>query len=51
MKICSIDALGKGLGLPVCKLIGGMARTSVTAYATGAYNTRNPEADLEFRPR
>ncbi len=47
LNIAMLDALGKGLGLPVCKLIGGKARDKVTAYATGAYNTRRPEADLE----
>ena len=47
LNIAMLDALGKGLGLPVCKLIGGKARDKVTAYAPGAYNTRRPEADLE----
>ena len=47
LNIAMLDALGKGLGLPVCKLIGGMARREVAAYATGAYITRKPEADLD----
>ncbi len=47
LNIAMLDALGKALGLPVCKLIGGKARSEVTAYATGAYITRRPEADLE----
>jgi D-galactarolactone cycloisomerase len=46
LNIAMLDALGKSLGVPVCKLIGGMARSQVVAYATGAYNTRQPEADL-----
>lgn len=41
------DALGKGLGLPVHKLIGGKARNKLTAYASNGYVTRNPQADLE----
>lgn len=42
LNIAMLDALGKGLGLPVCKLIGGMARREVTAYATGGYVTAQP---------
>lgn len=47
LNIAMLDALGKGLGLPVCKLIGGMARREVTAYATGGYITRHPESEFE----
>ena len=43
LNIAMLDALGKGLGLPVCKLIGGMARREVTAYATGGYMTPKRE--------
>lgn len=46
LNIAMLDAMGKTLGLPVCKLIGGMARREVTAYATGVYITAEPEADL-----
>lgn len=45
LNIAMLDALGKGLGLPVCKLIGGMARREVSAYATGGHFTRR-ETDL-----
>jgi len=47
LNIAMLDALGKGLGLPVCKLIGGMARCEVTGYATGGYLTHNAERDFE----
>lgn len=47
LNIAMLDALGKSRGLPVCKLIGGMARREVTGYATGGYITRNPEADFQ----
>lgn len=47
LNIAMLDALGKGLGLPVCKLIGGMARREVTGYATGGYLTHNAERDFE----
>lgn len=45
LNIAMLDALGKGLGLPVCKLIGGMARREVAAYATGGHFTQR-ETDL-----
>lgn len=47
LNIAMLDALGKGLGLPVCKLISGMVRREVLVYATGGHFTRNSEADLE----
>ena len=31
------DLLGKQLGVPVCKLLGGAFRDSVKVYATGCY--------------
>jgi D-galactarolactone cycloisomerase len=46
LNIAMLDALGKALGVPVCKLIGGTARTEVKAYATGVYITEQPERDL-----
>lgn len=39
LNIAMLDALGKGLGLPVCRLIGGMARREVAVYATGGHIT------------
>lgn len=47
LNIAMLDALGKALNLPVCRLIGGMARTEVTAYATGGYLTRGPASRYE----
>lgn len=41
LNIAMVDALGKGLGLPVCKLIGGMARREVSAYATGGHYSKH----------
>lgn len=45
LNMALLDALGKGLGLPMCKLIGGQARSEVEAYATGGHITRR-ESDL-----
>jgi D-galactarolactone cycloisomerase len=47
LNIAMLDALGKGLNLPVCRLIGGMARSEVTAYATGGYLTRGDASRYE----
>ena len=47
LNIAILDALGKGLGLPVCKLIGGMVRSEIPVYATGGHFTLNNEADFE----
>lgn len=47
LDIAMLDALGKGLGLPVCRLIGGMARREVAAYATGGYLTPHPGPGFE----
>jgi D-galactarolactone cycloisomerase len=46
LNIAMFDAIGKGLGLPVCKLLGGMVRSEVPVYATGGHFTLNNEADL-----
>jgi len=35
------DLLGKKLGVPVCKLLGGAFRTRVKVYATGCYYKHN----------
>jgi D-galactarolactone cycloisomerase len=45
LNIAMLDALGKGLGLPVSRLMSGSARREVTAYATGGHITKR-EADL-----
>ncbi len=47
VNVAMLDALGKGLKLPVHKLLGGKARSKLTAYASNGYVTRNPQADLE----
>ncbi len=46
LNIAMFDAIGKGLGLSVCKLLGGMVRSEVPVYATGGHFTLNNEADL-----
>lgn len=43
------DALGRSLGKPVCKLIGGAFRTGIRPYATGFYRKKSltyPEAGV-----
>jgi D-galactarolactone cycloisomerase len=45
--IAAKDAIGKLLGLPLCKLIGGQARTQVPVYASGGYVTDDPANPLE----
>ena len=40
------DAVGKLLGLPLCKLIGGRARDHVPVYASGGYVTDDPANQL-----
>jgi D-galactarolactone cycloisomerase len=40
------DALGKEVGLPVCRLIGGRGADSVPVYASGGYITEQPERDF-----
>ncbi|MHA6690715.1 mandelate racemase/muconate lactonizing enzyme family protein [Devosia sp. A449] len=47
--IAAKDAMGKLLGLPVCKLIGGQRIDSVPIYASGGYITETPRED--FRPQ
>lgn len=45
------DALGKTLGVPAYKLLGGKARERIVAYASDGYITRNPDPDLERQLR
>lgn len=47
LNVAMLDALGKRYGVPACRLIGGMARRRLMAYASDGYITRNPQADLE----
>jgi D-galactarolactone cycloisomerase len=47
INIAMLDALGKALNLPVCRLIGGMARPDVGAYATGGYLTLGTASRFE----
>lgn len=44
--IAAKDALGKLLGLPVARLIGGRRLSSVPIYASGGYLTDTPEPDF-----
>ena len=41
-----LDAIGKALGLPVVKLLGGAARDNLPIYASGGYFTATPEKDF-----
>jgi D-galactarolactone cycloisomerase len=45
--IAAKDAVGKLLGLPLCKLIGGQARAHVPVYASGGYITDDPANQLD----
>ena len=45
--IAAKDAVGKILGLPVCRLIGGRARDHVPVYASGGYITDDPTNQLD----
>ncbi len=47
INIALYDAIGKLLGLPLCKLLGGMAAARVPAYASDGYFTNDPNNDLE----
>lgn len=47
--IAAKDAMGKLLGLPVCKLLGGQRVDSVPIYASGGYITETPRED--YRPQ
>lgn len=44
--IAAKDAMGKLLGLPVSRLIGGRRLEEVPIYASGGYLTETPEADF-----
>lgn len=44
--IAAKDAIGKLLGVPVCRLIGGRRLDRVPIYASGGYLTETPEADF-----
>jgi D-galactarolactone cycloisomerase len=44
--VASLDAIGKMLSLPVCKLLGGPARDRLPIYASGGYFTEMPEKDF-----
>ncbi len=44
--VAIFDAMGKQLGLPVCKLLGGRARGQVVAYASDGYFTDDPQNQL-----
>ena len=44
--IAAKDALGKELGVPLCRLIGGRGASSVPVYASGGYLTEQPERDF-----
>ncbi len=44
--VAAKDAIGKLLGLPLCKLIGGQARDRVPVYASGGYITNDPANGL-----
>ena len=46
ISIAIYDALGKTLGLPVCKLLGGLGRDRVPVYASGGYITGDPNNQL-----
>src|SRR6478672_742193 len=44
--IACLDAIGKMLGLPIVKLLGGPARDRLPIYASGGYFTEKPEKDF-----
>jgi D-galactarolactone cycloisomerase len=46
INIAIYDALGKTLGLPVCKLLGGLGRDRVPVYASDGYITGDPDNQL-----
>jgi D-galactarolactone cycloisomerase len=46
INIAIYDALGKTLGLPVCKLLGGLGRDRVPVYASDGYLTGDPDNQL-----
>lgn len=47
--IAAKDAIGRLIGQPVCRLIGGRRLERVPIYASGGYMTETPRAD--FRPQ
>jgi D-galactarolactone cycloisomerase len=46
INIAIYDALGKTLGLPVCKLLGGLGRDRIPVYASDGYLTGDPDNQL-----
>ena len=46
INIAIYDAMGKTLGLPVCKLLGGHARDRIPVYASDGYLTGDPANQL-----
>jgi D-galactarolactone cycloisomerase len=49
INIAIYDAMGKLLGLPVHKLLGGAERDRVPVYASGGYISENPKGQLEHQ--
>jgi D-galactarolactone cycloisomerase len=47
INIAIYDALGKTLGLPVCKLLGGHGRDRLPVYASDGYLTGDPANQLQ----
>lgn len=47
LNVAMLDALGKKYGVPACRLIGGLSKPKLMAYASDGYITRNPQPDLE----
>jgi D-galactarolactone cycloisomerase len=47
INIAIYDAMGKMLGLPVCKLLGGRIRDRIPAYASDGYMSRDPDNQLD----
>jgi D-galactarolactone cycloisomerase len=46
LDMAMLDAIGKLHGVPVAKLLGGIARTRLPFYASGGYLTEQPERDF-----
>ena len=51
INIAIYDAMGKTLGLPVCKLLGGRGRDRVPVYASDGYLTGDPANQLRGAAR
>jgi D-galactarolactone cycloisomerase len=47
INIAIYDAMGKTLGLPVCKLLGGRIRERIPAYASDGYLSHDPDNQLD----